>query len=142
EAGDERGVVGARVVAVQLDPVVEEPLDVVERVGPVVVAGELDLLPDLLAGRLGADLLQLPLHLADLAVDATAEELDVLQPRAQPELRLTRHGRRGAGGAPGRPAGPCAGRSRPDGRSGCSTRRGRSRPAASRGSPTGRRGGR
>jgi len=40
---------------VHLEPVVEEPLDVVERVGTVVVPGELDLAPDILVGRLLAD---------------------------------------------------------------------------------------
>jgi hypothetical protein len=34
-AGDERRILGARAVAVELEEVVEEPLDVVERVGPL-----------------------------------------------------------------------------------------------------------
>ena len=39
EPGDDRAVVGARAVAVQLEPVLEDPRDVVERVRPVLVRG-------------------------------------------------------------------------------------------------------
>ena len=60
--GDDRAVVGAAAVAVQLDPVVEDPLDVVERVRPVLVARELDRAPDLVLGRVG--LAREPLELA------------------------------------------------------------------------------
>src|SRR5581483_6368259 len=51
EAGDERAVIGAAAVAVELDPVVEDPIDVVERVRPVRMACELDRVPDLVLGR-------------------------------------------------------------------------------------------
>src|SRR5581483_5852506 len=42
EAGDHRAVVRAAAVAVQLEPVVEQPLDVIERVRALLVARELD----------------------------------------------------------------------------------------------------
>ena len=42
EPGHDRVVVRAAAVAVQLEEVVEDPLDVVERVRPVLVARELD----------------------------------------------------------------------------------------------------
>ena len=45
EPGDDRGVVAEAAVAVELAEPGEEPLDVVERVGPVRVPRELDLLP-------------------------------------------------------------------------------------------------
>src|SRR4051812_4862728 len=50
DAGDERAVVGAAAVAVQLDPVVEDARDIVERVRPVGMPRELDRPPDLLVG--------------------------------------------------------------------------------------------
>ena len=68
EPGDDRAVVGAAAVAVQLDPVVEDPLDVVERVRPLRVPRELDERPDLVLGRVRArdrvELLLEPLLLA------------------------------------------------------------------------------
>ena len=72
EAGDDRRVVGAAAVAVELDPVVEQPLDVVERVRPVLVPRELDRAPDLLVGRRGLDPLELALEPLELAGDARA----------------------------------------------------------------------
>jgi len=39
DTGDQRAVVGPAAIAVQLDPVVEQPRDVVERVRAVLVAG-------------------------------------------------------------------------------------------------------
>src|SRR5690242_11912653 len=62
EAGDHRTVVAERPVAVQLEPVLEQAVDVVERVRPVIVAGQLDLPPDLFVGRLLADAVDLPLQ--------------------------------------------------------------------------------
>jgi hypothetical protein len=44
-------IVGAATVTVQLDPVVEEPVDVVQRVRTILVPRELDGTPDLLVGR-------------------------------------------------------------------------------------------
>ena len=66
----------------QLDEVLEEAVDVVERVGAVFVAGELDVLPDLLVGRLG-DLLELPLEASELAGDpgAAKQSEDFSRPR-------------------------------------------------------------
>ena len=58
----------------QLEPVVEHPLDVVERVRPVVVTRELDLAPDLLVGGLLADSLDLPLQPLELAGKPRAAE--------------------------------------------------------------------
>ena len=54
EAGDDRGILAADAIAVQLGEVLEEPLGVVERVRPLVVARELDGIPDVgLGGALG-----------------------------------------------------------------------------------------
>src|SRR5689334_2156364 len=74
EPGDERAVVRAAAVAVQLDPVVKHPLDVVERVRPVRMACELDRPPDLLVGRLRLQPLELPLESFGLTVDARAAQ--------------------------------------------------------------------
>ena len=52
EPGDDRRVVAARPVAVQLDEVLEQALDVVEGVRPLLMARELDGAPDVLVGRL------------------------------------------------------------------------------------------
>ena len=51
EPGNDGRVVRERTVTVQLDEVVEHPLDVVERVGPVLMPRELDRPPDLVARR-------------------------------------------------------------------------------------------
>src|SRR5205814_6004576 len=48
EAGHDRGVVAVLAIAVQFEPVLEETLDIVQRVRPVRVAGQLDGTPDLL----------------------------------------------------------------------------------------------
>ena len=55
DAGDERVVVRAAAVAVELEEVVEDPLDVVEGVGTVLMAGELDRAPDVFGDRLLPD---------------------------------------------------------------------------------------
>ena len=67
EPGHERGVVGATAVAVELEEVVEDPLDVVERVRPVEMTRELDRLPDLLGGRIRPQLVELILQPRELA---------------------------------------------------------------------------
>ena len=54
-------VVGAASVAVQLDEVLEHPFNVVQRVGPVRMARELDRAPDVRVARLGDDPVELPL---------------------------------------------------------------------------------
>ncbi len=70
ETGDERAVVRAAAVAVELDPVVDEPLDVVERVRPLGMARELDRAPDRLVARVLLQALELLLEPLRLAVDA------------------------------------------------------------------------
>ena len=73
-------VVGAAAVAVQLEPVVEDPLDVVERVRPLLVPRELDRVPDLLVGRLGLDPVELALQPLELAGEArAAQEIEAAQ---------------------------------------------------------------
>jgi len=74
EPGDHRPVVGPAAVAVQLEPVVEQPLDVVERVGPLVVAGELDGTPDVLVGGVLLDAIELPLEPLELTGQLRAAE--------------------------------------------------------------------
>ena len=79
QPGDDRRVVGLGAVAVELDEVVADPLHVVERVRPVLMAGELDRVPDLVGRRLGRDPLDLALELRQLARDAdAADERQVL----------------------------------------------------------------
>ena len=62
QPGDDGRVVHAPPVAVQLEPVVEDALDVVERVGPLLVPRELDAPPDLLVARVRAEALELALQ--------------------------------------------------------------------------------
>jgi len=52
DPADQRRVVGAQAVAVELDEIGRQPLDVVEGVGPLGVAGQLDHLPDAQGPRL------------------------------------------------------------------------------------------
>ena len=103
EAGDERLVVGAAAVAVQLDEILEHPFDVVQRVRPVWMARELDRAPDLLVARLGDDPVELPLKALELAGEARAAQerqaAEPVQPLAELDLGLTRHCRRAAAAA-------------------------------------------
>jgi hypothetical protein len=103
ETADDCGVVGASAVTVELDPVLEQALDVVQRVRTVVVPRELDRAPDLVLGRLGAHAIELLLQALELARELrTAEEADRLQPRQtlpETELCVTCHCRRVEGGA-------------------------------------------
>ena len=62
DAGDDRVIVGARAIAVQLDPFVDEVLDVVQRVRAPVVACELNGIPDV---RLGGALGEAPAQAAE-----------------------------------------------------------------------------
>src|SRR6185369_4299148 len=66
DAAHERRVVRKRTVAVELDEIVEDPLDVVEGVRPVLVAGELDGAPDLVRARLLRDPVDLVLETGQL----------------------------------------------------------------------------
>ena len=67
QSGDHRTVVGAAAGPVQLEPVVEQALDVVEGVRPLLVPRQLDGLPDLLVGRLLAHPVQLALETVELS---------------------------------------------------------------------------
>ncbi len=135
EPGHDRRVVGASAVAVQLHPVLKQPLHVVERVRTVLVARKLDLRPDLLVGRLGAEVLELALQALELAGELgppeQAHAAQLAEPLAQPELVLTGHFRTAGGGGRDRGGALSAGRSGRRGRSGSSTRRARSRREAS-----------
>jgi hypothetical protein len=59
-------VVHPAAVAVELEPVLEDPLDVVQRVRALLVAGEQDAAPDLLVGRVLAEAFELPLEALEL----------------------------------------------------------------------------
>ena len=78
----------------QIDKIGEEATDVVERVRPVRVAGQLDGAPDLLVARLGDNPIELPLQALELAGEPRAAEqrhvAQAAQPLAQPQLVLTR----------------------------------------------------
>jgi hypothetical protein len=94
EPRDDGTVVHPAAVAVELDPVVEDPLDVVQGVGPLRMAGELDELPDLVFGCVSpGDRVELLLEPLLLAGDARAVEkrqaLQPAEPRPQPTLGLT-----------------------------------------------------
>src|SRR4029077_9441264 len=123
EADDERVIVSAAAVAVQLDPVVEQAVDVVEGVWTVLVPRKLDGAPDLLIRRRRLDALELALQLLELARDTRAtEEVQAArtrQPLAQPQLVVSRHsGKKAAGVVRRTPSTPAAQRSRRYGRSG------------------------
>src|SRR5207247_3409384 len=84
------GVIAATAITVELHPVVEQTLDVVERVRPVLMTGELDGPPDLLVGgsllrplELALQLLQLP---GELGAAQEIEAAKARQARPQPQL--------------------------------------------------------
>src|SRR5688572_29131 len=95
EARDDRVVVHAAAIAVQLEPVVEDALDVVERVGALLVSRQLDRAPDLLVRRVLAQALELSLQALQLRRELrSAEELDagkLGEAVAEPELGLLAH---------------------------------------------------
>ena len=97
---DHQGViVRAPAVAVKLDPVVEQPLDVVERVRAVLVACKLDRAPDLFVRRRRLDALELALQLFELPGKPRAsEQVEIPQARQalpQTQFVVSRHcGRR------------------------------------------------
>src|SRR5205814_638795 len=62
EPGDHRAVVVGAAVTVQLEPVLEQPFDIVERVRARVVARELDRAPDVLVRRLLLEPVELTLE--------------------------------------------------------------------------------
>src|SRR5205807_1234425 len=145
EPDDERCVVRTAAVTVQLDPVLEQPLDVVERVRAVLMSRQLDRAPDLLVGGSRLDPIELPLQLLQLPREAAAtkqvEVAQARQPLAQVELVISCHRAPRRAAVAGRDAAsaPDAGRSRRCGRSEGSARPGRSCPAASRASSAARR---
>ena len=95
EPGDDRPVVRAAAIAVQLEEVVEDPLDVVERVRPILVPRQLDRLPDLVVARLLLETVDLVLEPLELAGQLRpAEELhgaELTEPLAQAHLGFARH---------------------------------------------------
>src|SRR5205085_10972294 len=78
DAGDHRAVVAAATVPVQLEPVVAELAAVVERVRPVGMARELDRAPDVVAGGLLPDAVELALQPLELARPLSAAEAGVV----------------------------------------------------------------
>src|SRR5918996_2792569 len=99
DPGDERRVVRACAIAVELEEVVEDALDVVERVRPVLVASELDRAPDALCAGLLLHSFELVLETLELAGDLRAAQqlhgAELTQPLTEPKLGLARHqGRR------------------------------------------------
>src|SRR6266511_3674956 len=123
-------------ISMQLDEVLEEPLDIVEGVGALGVPCELDRPPDFRIRRLRLDAVELTLEALELARDASAPEQrqgsEPAQPFAKVQLGVTRHSQRLAEPGRGTRAAPAWARSRRGGRSGGSTLPGRSRPGASR----------
>ena len=94
DPGDHRRVVGARAVAVELDPVLEDHVDVVERIRAVGMARQLDERPDLLLGgvlpRDGVELLAQPLFLSrDAGAVEQRQALEPTEPLPQPALGLS-----------------------------------------------------
>ena len=90
-----RAVVGAATVTVKLEEVLEDALDVVERVRTVGMASELDRLPDLLRGRVGSKVVELILQARELAAELrAAQELhaaELTEALAQPHFGFARH---------------------------------------------------
>src|ERR1044072_8519910 len=88
-------VIHPAAVAVELEPVLEDPLDVVQRVRPVLVTGEQDATPDLLVGRVLAEALELALESLELGrALRPPQKLDageLPQPVAQAELGFLAH---------------------------------------------------
>src|SRR5262249_8595262 len=103
-----------------LEPVVEQALDIVERVRPLVVPSELDLAPDLLVGRLLADPGDLALEPFQLPGDLRAAEQreapQTPQALAQPQLMLSRVHRTASRAGRESHAAPAAARSHRSGR--------------------------
>ena len=100
KARDDRRIVGERAVSVQLDEVVADPLHVVERVGTILMACELDRVPDLVLTRLGGNAFELALQPGHLARDADAAQERKLAELGQPllELQLLHLARGGSAG--------------------------------------------
>ena len=144
EPGDHRRVVAVRPVAVELEPVLEQALDVVQRVRPIRVPRELDGAPDVLVARIGDEPVELLLQALELTGDTRAAEKrqapQAAQLPAEADLGLTRHRRRAAAGGPPSAAARVGGRSGRRAHGGSWTPHGRSLPAASRVSSAARRG--
>ena len=66
DSGHDRVVVHPAAVAVELEEVLQDPLDVVERVRPLLMTGELDPLPDLLVRGVVLQPLELALQALEL----------------------------------------------------------------------------
>jgi hypothetical protein len=92
EPADDGRVVPEAPIAVQLLPVLEEKLDVVERVGAVRVARELDLLPRAEIGEeLASEAARLLLEATQLGLEVVVrlgELAELLDPRDQLDDRL------------------------------------------------------
>ena len=94
EPGHDRAVVETAPVAVQLDPVLEDLVDVVERVRAIGMSRQLDERPDLLLGgvlpRDGVELLAQPLFLSrDAGAVEQRQALEPAEPLPQPALGLS-----------------------------------------------------
>src|SRR5207247_10654772 len=118
---------GAPAVAVELEHVLEQALDVVQGVRPLVVARELDDVPELVALGLLFDALELPLEPHYLGVELRSAQQpgrpQLRQPLAQLELGFTRHCRTTSGAWRRCRAAARGGRPHRRGRSGSWTRR-------------------
>ena len=88
EPADDGLVIGERAVAVELDEVIEHPLDVIECVGPIRMAGELDLFPDFVSARLGFDSIDLALETRHLARHADSPQKRKLTQSGKPLTQL------------------------------------------------------
>jgi hypothetical protein len=84
EPGDDGRIVPQRAVAVQLDEVVANAFDVVERVRAVLMTGELDRAPYLVLRRLRRDALDLALQASHLVGHAHAAQKRQLAKLRQP----------------------------------------------------------
>ena len=101
EPRDERGIFRTSAIAVQLDEVLQQALDVVEGVRTLRVTRELDQPPDLFVGGLLLDAIELSLKTLDLAGKTSAtkewQAPQAAQPLAEMDLVLTGHWQRVAG---------------------------------------------
>jgi hypothetical protein len=103
QPGDDRRVVAVGAVAVDLDPVLHQPLDVVQRVGALGVARHQRLLPPReIPVDVGGLLAQRRLEALEIALVALGESLELLDLPAQLGQRLLEGGARDVGGTGGR----------------------------------------
>ncbi len=95
DPGHDCAIVRPSAIPVELEEIVEDALDVIQRVRTILVPSELDGAPDLLGARLTLQMLELILQPLELAAQLRpSQELhagELTKPLAQPDLGFARH---------------------------------------------------